>query len=119
MSWLKRVLIGLGCVLVLLVALVLVAGNWGAERGGGKQSLSMTAGGRTVTVAGDYKTMTQESIADGVKVKVDGHEIVVAADQLTVDGKTQVIEPGQDVEIMVGENGDVSVKVLASADAAQ
>ncbi len=44
-------------------------------------------GNRTVTVAGHYKSMTQESIADGIKVIVDGHEVVVAEDQLTVDGK--------------------------------
>ena len=50
---------------------------------------------------------------------VDGHKILVSGDQLTVDGKTQVLEPGQDVDIMVGKNGDLSVKVVASADTAQ
>ncbi len=120
MSWLKRILIGLGIVLVLLIGLVLVAGHWGAEQGGGgTQSLSMTVGGRTVTVGGHYQSMTQESLADGVKVVVDGHKILVSGDQLTVDGKTQVLEPGQDVDIVVGENGDLSVKVVASADTAQ
>jgi hypothetical protein len=119
MSWPKRILTGLGCVLVLLVALVLAAGYLSVDEGSVSQSLSMTVGGRTVTVSGRYKTVTQESLADGVKVKVDGHEIVVGADQLTVDGKTQVIEPGQDVEITVGENGDLAVTVVASADAAQ
>jgi hypothetical protein len=119
MSWLKRILIGLGIVFVLLVALVLVAGYWGADQGGGTQNLSMTVGGRTVTVGGHYQSMTQESLADGVKVVVDGHKVLVSGDQLTVDGKTQVLEPGQDVDIMVGENGDLSVKVVASADTAQ
>ena len=72
MSWLKRILIGLGIVLVLLIGLVLVAGHWGAEQGGGgTQSLSMTVGGRTVTVGGHYQSMTQESLADGVKVVID------------------------------------------------
>ena len=34
--------------------------------------------------------MTQESLADGMKIIVDGHEITIGADQLEVDGKTQV-----------------------------
>jgi hypothetical protein len=72
----------------------------------------MTVGSRTVTVGGHYKNMTQESLAEGVKVTVDGHEIEVTADQLEVDGKTQVLEPGQDVVIWVDEKGAVDVKVV-------
>ena len=63
--------------------------------------MSMTVGSRTVTVGGHYKSMTQESLADGIKVVIDGHVIIVTADQLTVDGNTQVLEPGQDVEVLV------------------
>src|SRR5665809_141848 len=69
---------------------------------------------RTVTVGGHYKNMTQESLADGVKVVVDGHVILVSADQLTVDGKTQVLEPGQDVEVLVDSKGAVEVKLVRS-----
>ena len=119
MGWGRRILIGASLVLVLLIALVLVAGYLSVDEGSVTQSMSMTVGSRTVAVGGHYQNMTQESLADGVKVTVDGHEIVVSADQLTVDGKTQVLEPGQDVEILVGKEGDLSVKVVASADAAQ
>ncbi|MBC8013785.1 MAG: hypothetical protein H7X74_06880 [Methyloceanibacter sp.] len=114
MTWLKRILIGLGIVLVLLIALVLVAGYWTPDEGSVTQSMSMTVGNRTVTVGGHYKSMTQESLADGIKVVVDGHVILVTADQLTVDGKTQVLEPGQDVEVLVDEKGVVEVKLVRS-----
>jgi hypothetical protein len=117
MSWPKRILIGLGMVIALLIALVLVAGNWAPDEGSVTQT--MTVGNRTVTVGGHYKSMTQESLADGVKVMVDGHEIVVSADQLSVDGKTQVLEAGQDVEILVDKQGALAVKLVASADAPQ
>jgi len=114
MTWLKRILIGLGIVLVLLIALVLVAGYWTPDEGSVTQTMSMTVGNRTVTVGGHYKNMTQESLADGVKVVVDGHVILVSADQLTVDGKTQVLEPGQDVEVLVDDKGVVEVKLVRS-----
>jgi FtsP/CotA-like multicopper oxidase with cupredoxin domain len=114
MTWLKRILIGLGIVLVLLIALVVVAGYWTPDEKSVTQTMSMTVGSRTVTVGGHYKDMTQESLADGIKVVIDGHVIVVSADQLTVDGKTQVLEPGQDVEVLVDAEGVVSVKLVSS-----
>jgi FtsP/CotA-like multicopper oxidase with cupredoxin domain len=114
MTWLKRILIGLGIVLVLLIALVVVAGYWTPDEKSVIQTMSMTVGSRTVTVGGHYKNMTQESLADGIKVTIDGHVIIVSADQLTVDGNTQVLEPGQDVEVLVDENGAVSVKLVPS-----
>jgi hypothetical protein len=117
MAWLKRILIGAGIVFVLLMALVLVAGYWVPDEGSVTQTMSMTVGNRTVTVGGYFKSMTQESLADGVKVIIDGHEILLSGDQLTVDGKTQVLEPGQDVEILVDKDGKVSLKLVASADA--
>ena len=67
----------------------------------------MTVGSRTVTVGGHYKDMTQESLADGMKINVDGHEITIGPISSTVDGKTQVLEPDQDVEITVDEKGAV------------
>ena len=114
MTWLKRILIGLGIVLALLIALVVVAGYWGPDEKPASQTVSMTVGSRTVTVGGHYKNMTQESLADGIKVTVDGHVIVVSADQLTVDGKMQVLEPGQDVQVLVDAEGVVAVKLVAS-----
>jgi hypothetical protein len=41
-----------------------------------------------------------------------------SADQLTVDGKTQVLELVQDVEILVDEKGAAPVK-LVDSDATQ
>ena len=114
MTWLKRILIGLGIVLALLIALVVVAGYWTPDEKSVTQTMSMTVGSRTVTVGGHYKDMTQESLADGIKVTIDGHVIIVSADQLTVDGKTQVLEPGQDVEVLVDAEGVVSVKSVSS-----
>ena len=114
MTWLKRILIGLGIVLALLIALVVVAGYWTPDEKSVTQTMSMTVGSRTVTVGGHYKNMTQESLADGIKVIIDGHVIIVTADQLTVDGKTQVLEPGQDVEVLVDAEGVVSVKLVSS-----
>ena len=119
MSWLKRILIGLGLVLVLLIAIVFAIGFWSPDEGSVTQTMSMTVGSRTVTVGGHYKDMTQESLADGVKVTIDGHVILISGDQLTVDGNTQVLEPSQNVEVLVDENGKVSVKLVASADAPQ
>jgi hypothetical protein len=113
--WLRRILIGAGLALALLIALVLVAGYW-TPSGQVEQTLSVTVGHRTVTIGGKYKSMTQESMADGMSIKVDGHEITLTGDQLTIDGKTQVLEPDQNIEIWVDGDGKVSVKVV-QADA--
>jgi hypothetical protein len=117
MSWLLRILAGLGIVLALVIVFVLVIGNWGASDDT-TQALSMTVGNRTVTVAGHYKDMTQESIANGMKVVVDGHEVVVTDDQLSVDGKTEVVEPDQDVMVYVDEDGKVQVKLVNESEGA-
>jgi hypothetical protein len=117
MSWLLRILAGLGIVLALVIVFVLVIGNWGASDDT-TQALSLTVGNRTVTVAGHYKDMTQESIANGMKVVVDGHEVVVTDDQLSVDGKTEVVEPDQDVMVYVGEDGKVQVKLVHESEGA-
>ena len=119
MSWLKRILSGLAIVLVLLIGILFAIGFWTTYEGSVMQTMSMTVGSRTVTVGGHFKSMTQESLADGIKVVIDGHVIIVTADQLTVDGNTQVLEPGQDVEVLVDKDGKVSVKLVASANAPQ
>jgi hypothetical protein len=111
MSWLARILIGLGLALVLLFGIVLAVTNWGTV-GETTQAMTMTVGDRSVTVAGHYKKLTQESVGDGVKFIVDGHEVTVTSDQLTVDGKTEVLEPEQDVEIYVDKDGKVTVKLV-------
>jgi hypothetical protein len=110
MSWLKKGLIGLGAVLALLIAIVVTVGYL-TPSGPPTQALTMTVGSRSVTVAGHYKDLTQESTPDGIKVVVDGHEIAVSQDQLTMDGKTQVLEPDQNVMIYVDEKGVVDVKL--------
>jgi hypothetical protein len=106
-------------VLALVLAILFVIGFWTTDEGSVTQTMSLTVGARTVTVGGHFKNMTQETLADGIKVKIDGHEIVVTGDQLTVDGNTQVLEPGQNVEVLVDKDGKVSVKLVASADAPQ
>jgi hypothetical protein len=84
----------------------------------------MTVGHRRVTIAGQYKSVTQESMADGMSIKVDGHEITLTGAQLTIDGNTQVLEPDPNIEIWVDDKGQVKVKVVhagagASGTAAQ
>lgn len=116
MTWLMRILVGLGIVLALVIVFVLVIGNWGAS-GPPTQALSIAIGQRTVTVAGHYKNVTQESTADGIKVVVDGHEIAISPDQLTVDGKVQDLQPDQDVTVYVKKDGEVVVKAVQHDDA--
>lgn len=72
MTWLMRILVSLGIILALIIVFVLVIGNIGTGEDT-TQAISMTVGNRTITVAGHYENMTQESIADGIKVVVDGH----------------------------------------------
>jgi len=117
MSWLLRMLAALGIILALVIVFVLVIGKWGA-RDDSTQALSLSIGNRTVTVAGHYKDMTQESISNGMKVVVDGHEIQITGDQLTVDGNTQVLEPDQDVMVYVPEDGKVQVKIVQESEGA-
>lgn len=117
MTWLIRILVGLGIVLALVIVFVLVIGNWGAS-GPPTQALSLAVGQRTVTVAGHYENVTQESTADGIKVVVDGHEIAVSPDQLTVDGKVQDLDPSQDVMVYVKKGGGVEVKAVQHEKAA-
>ena len=49
---------------------------------------------------------------------MDGHEVVVTDDQLSVDGKTEVVEPDQDVMVYVGEDGKVQVKLVHESEGA-
>jgi hypothetical protein len=112
---LKQILLGLGIALALIVAIVLVVGHWSpGEQQEVAKAMSIEVGDHTVTVTGNYKNLTQESMADGMDIKVDGHEIAINADQLTVDGKTQVLDAGQDIEVSVDDKGAVNVKLVQS-----
>ncbi len=117
MSWLIRILVALGLVLALVIVIVLVIGNIGT-REEPTQAISMTVGNRTVTVAGHYKDMTQESVANGMKVIVDGHEVLITTDQLSVDDKTEMLEPDEDVTVYVAKDGNVQVKVVPDGQSA-
>jgi len=117
MSWLMRILVSLGLVLALVIVIVLVIGNIGT-RDETTQAISMSVGNRTVTVAGHYKDMTQESVADGIKVVVDGHEILITTDQLSIDGKMETLEPDEDVTVYVAEDGKLQVKVVQAGEGA-
>jgi hypothetical protein len=115
MSWLARILIGLGLALVLLFGIVLAVTNWGTV-GETTQAMTTTVGHRNVTIAGHYKNLTQEAVGDGVKFIIDRHKVTVTSDQLTVDGKTDVLEPEQEVEIYVGRDGKLTVKLVNESD---
>jgi hypothetical protein len=113
MSWVKGLLIALGLVAVLAVVMIAALGMLGSDKG--KEVRHIAIGQRTITVS-HYKNLTQESTADGVRISVDGHVIVATADGLTIDGKPQALDPTQDVEIAIDENGTVQARQL-SADA--
>ena len=69
----KKILIGLGIVLALVIAIVVAVGFLSPDENSVTQSLSMTVGDRTITVSGKYKDIKQEALADGIKITVDGH----------------------------------------------
>jgi hypothetical protein len=94
-------------------------GHWSpGERPEVAKAMSIEVGDHTVTVTGNYKNLTQESMADGMDIKVDGHEIAINADQLSVDGKTQGLEAGQDIEVAVDDKGAINIKLLSDAGSA-
>jgi hypothetical protein len=113
MTWLKRILIALAIVVVLVILIVLAISHWSS---GGQvvETMSMTVGNRNITVSGYYKHMTQESMAEGMKVVVDGHVITATPGEITIDGNPQNFEPDQDVEITINEKGGVEAKAAGS-----
>jgi uncharacterized protein YpmS len=117
MTWLMRILVSLGIALALVIVIVLVIGNWGTSDET-TQALSMSVGNRTVTVAGHYENLTQESFGEGIKFSVDSHEVQVSDHQLTVDGKTEVLEPDKDVMVYVTEDGELQVKLVPKDEGA-
>ncbi|MGZ5850011.1 MAG: hypothetical protein ACXWJN_05425, partial [Methyloceanibacter sp.] len=61
-----------------------------------------------------YKRMRQETMAEGMKIVVDGHVIAATPGELSIDGKPQSFEPDQDVQITINEKGAVEVKPASS-----
>jgi len=112
MPWLKWVLIALGIVVVLVIAIIAVLGL--LTSGGGKEVRHISIGQRTISVS-HYKDMTQESIADGVKIVADDHVITATPDAITIDGKTQDFDPSRDVEINIDEKGGIEAKAMSPA----
>ncbi len=109
MPWLKWGLIGLGSVAVLVVAML--AGLGMLSDAPEQDIRHISIGQRTITVS-HYKDMTQESLADGVKIVADGHVILATADAITIDGKPLETHPGLDVEILIDQNGNVESKTV-------
>jgi hypothetical protein len=112
MTWLKWVLIALGIVVVLVIAIIAALGL--LTSGGGKEVRHISVGQRTISVS-HYKDMTQESVADGVKIVADGHVITATPDAITIDGKTQDFDPSQDVDISIDAKGGVEAKAITPA----
>lgn len=109
MSWLKWGVIALGAVLVLVLAML--AGLGMLSDAPEKDIRHISVGQRTITVS-HYKNMTQESLADGVKIVADGHVIMATAEAITIDGKPLDVDPSLDVEILIDENGNVESKTV-------
>lgn len=110
MVWIMRGLVAVALALGLVIVIVVLIDNIGSGDNG-SQVTALTVGGRTVTVAGHYATLSQESVADGVKVIVEGHEIMITADQLSVDGRAQVLEPEDNVTVTISKDGELRVRL--------
>ena len=110
MVWIMRGLVAIALALGLVIVFVLLIGNIGS-RDDATETTALTVGNRTVTVAGHYMNLSQETVSDGVKIIVEGHEIMVTADQLSVDGKAQVLEAEDNVTIYVTKDGTAQVRV--------
>jgi regulator of protease activity HflC (stomatin/prohibitin superfamily) len=113
MVWLMRGLVAIALALGLVIVIVVLIGNIGSGDDG-TQVTALTVGERTVTVTGHYATLSQESLADGVKVIVEGHEIMVTADQLSVDGRAQVLEPEDNVTVTITKDSELRVTLEPS-----
>jgi cytoskeletal protein RodZ len=113
MTWLKWLLVAFGLVVALVIVFVTGLGVMTSEKE--KEVRHISIGQRTITVS-HYKSLTQETTADGVKIAVDGHTITTTPDAIAIDGKVQTFDPTQDVEITIDETGAVQAKAL-SADA--
>jgi hypothetical protein len=113
MSRLMQILIAFGAVLALLLVFLVLAGNWGSSVP--SQTIEASFGDHLVTVKGHYQDLTQETVAEGLLITVDGQKIAVTNEQVTAAGLTHALQPGQNVEILVDEKGTVEVKVAEPA----
>jgi hypothetical protein len=112
-SHFTKILIGAGALVVLLAVIFFALGNWGSSSPE-SQAVEMSYGNHLVTVKGHYKDFSQDLLADGLIVAVDGHKITVTGDQVIVAGGiTHDLAPDQNVEIRVDEKGAVHVSVKA------
>jgi hypothetical protein len=112
MTWLKWLLAAIALVLMLMFAIVAGLGLLTADEE--SQVRHIPVGQRTITVS-HYKSLTQDTTADGVKIVADGHTIMATPDAISIDGKTQNFDPTQDVEITIDESGAMQAKVLSAA----
>lgn len=108
MSRLTQILIAFGAVLA-LVLVFLVIGNWGSTVP--SRTVEASFGDHLVTVKGHYKDLTQDTLAEGLLIIVDGQKIAVTNDQVTAAGLTHALQPNQGIDILVNEKGEVEVKV--------
>ncbi|MBM3543020.1 MAG: hypothetical protein FJX44_00710 [Alphaproteobacteria bacterium] len=109
MSRLTQILIAFGAVLALVLVILMMAGIWGSSVP--SRTVEASFGDHLVTVKGHYQDLKQETLAEGLLITVDGQKIAVTNDQVTAAGLTHALQPGQDVEILVNDKGDVEVKV--------
>jgi len=105
MTWLKGMLIAVGLVAVIAIGIVASLGLLSSDKGHEVRHISI--GQRTITVS-HYKSFTQETTGEGVKMAVDGHTITATPDEITIDGTEQDIAPNEDVEIVVDEAGQIT-----------
>jgi len=110
MSWWKWALIALAVVVLLVVAMLAVIGAFSDAPE--KEVRHVSVGERTISIS-HYKDMTQEIVAEGVKVVADGHVILATTESIVVDGKALDIDPRQDVEILIDEKGKLKASTVA------
>jgi hypothetical protein len=108
-----QILIAFGVVLA-LVLVFLMMGNWGSTVP--SRTVEASFGDHLVTIKGHYKDLTQETVAEGLLITVDGQKIAVTDGQITAAGLTHALQPGQNVEILVNEKGGIEVGAAPSGN---
>lgn len=110
MSLWKWALIALGLVVVLVLAMLGLLGAFNDSPE--KEVRHISVGERTISIS-HYKDMTQEIVAEGVKVVADGHVILATTESILVDGEPLEIDPDSDVEITIDEEGKLEARAVA------
>ena len=114
MSWKSWAAITAGTAILLTIGMLAALGTF--TSGGGKEVRHIAVGQRTITVS-HHKSMSQELVADGVKIVADGHVIAASAEAVSIDGEQLDIDPTQDVEIVIDEAGKVEARGVSPASA--